>query len=156
LSGVLAQGIVGFSETAGFHVQTVYLQYLHPSVFGQNLPNVLSQFLLLTGPTSQTGFGVISVLVPCISFLAVLSRNKKVRGLSGCIAIVALFFLVLELLVINQNPIVNSIYADIPFLLPINGFEAYTALIGSLVAVLFPIGIDTVVGAAVSNKKGVG
>jgi hypothetical protein len=156
LLGILTQGVIGFSSTAGFHVQQDYLQYVHPVIFQMYLLAKISPFLLLTNPTNDIGISLVAVLIPLIAFASLLSDDIRIRRFATSVSLVFAIFLSLVYLIINQNPAIDFLYGRIIFLVPINGFEPYAIILGSLLGVLFPIGLDAIITNAKKHGLGLG
>lgn len=142
---VLGSGVGGFAASNGFNVLTNYVAYLDPQTFMHYFPFGLSTFLLLTSPLLDNPVRSLAILVAMTGFMSIISSDYRKKSLGISITFMIVIFQFLVLLILDSSNAINILYQKIPLLVAINGFGAYSLVLGMLLGIVLPIGLDSAV-----------
>jgi hypothetical protein len=147
--GVLQRGVVGYATTAGFRVNTDYFSYVGPGYFHSTLVSAPYALMIISrgsDPLSLFG-GTICALLAIVGIL-VARKREKLMALS--LILVDLFFMWLVFEIIGSNAaLVDGLYSHIPFLVPFNGANVYSVVLGYFGAFLTIVGVSVL-----ANSRG--
>ncbi len=136
--GILTKGGIGYYTSVGFGIASSYLAQIGPQNFVNVFAFPVSTFSLLTSPTGTGLLMVIGCVIFCVTLFSLFDSQTKKFAIS--LGIVMAMISLLIQLIIAQNPLINSLYSKIPFLVPLDGVVPYSIVLGYIEAILLGIG----------------
>ncbi|MDA4130324.1 MAG: hypothetical protein OK457_06100 [Thaumarchaeota archaeon] len=140
--GLIERGGANYYSTVGFQIAGTYLSQIGP----QNFPSVfnydLSIFSLLGSPNIIDFSMLASAILLILSFLVMFGTGFKTYVVS--LGTVFVLFSILLVLVVSENPVINTIYSRIPILIGIDGVVPYSIVLGYVEAILAAVAICSI------------
>jgi hypothetical protein len=148
--GILQRGGLGYYTQVGFQVASTSLAQIGPAGFPSVFGTRYSVFALLAEP-KVIGIEMVAGLLIMVVAIGFEAQRRRFAGLAWPSIFVLAVLYGLVVLIEQGNTVINTIYAILPILFPLDGVAPYYIVIGYVSGIVLAVFISDI-GMVLSNR----